>query len=236
MKHILIVDDEPSILMLLAFNLEKEGYRVEQATDGVEAYRKAMTTEFDFIVMDLMLSGMSGIEVCKELRAQKNETPLLILTAKDDEYDRIIGLELGADDYMTKPFSPRELIARIKAILRRSERTNLVVEESTPPQDQLIAGEILVQLDAHEVMVRGERIELTPKQYELLIYMMQHTGKTLSREVLLNAVWDYEYVAETRIVDVHIGNLREKIEKDSKNPSYFKTVRGFGYKFEVPSL
>lgn len=240
MKKVLLVDDEPSIVTLLAFNLEKDGYEVTTATDGAEGYRLAISNPFDFIILDLMLPSMDGMDICKRLRQEKFDTPIMILTAKDDELEKIIGLELGADDYMTKPFSPREVLARMKAILRRTNKA-VPAEPVTTAQQELTedetekieVGEITIFPQLYEVLVQGELIEITPKEFELLLYMAKRANRILSREQLLNAIWNFDYAGETRIVDVHISHLREKIEKDTKNPQYIRTVRGFGYKFEV---
>lgn len=225
---ILIVEDEPSIVMLLQYNIEKAGFLTEVVNDGEEAVKKVSQMEYDLIVLDLMLPKMNGIEVCKKIRKSKNQVPILMLTAKDQEENKVLGLQIGADDYLTKPFSPRELIARIQAILRR---TNL----SNTSDNLLELGDIKINLDEHSVSFQGKKLELTRKQYELLIYLIKHENKTLSREQLLNAVWDFDFVGDTRMVDVHISHLREKIEKDSKNPEYIKTIHGFGYKMEDPT-
>ncbi|MCO6018552.1 response regulator transcription factor [Carnobacterium divergens] len=237
MKRVLIVDDEESILTLLAFNLEKAGYDVQTATDGLEGYELALKNKYAFIILDLMLPSMDGMEVCKKLRQEKIETPIMILTAKDDELEKIIGLELGADDYMTKPFSPREVLARMKAIMRRVHSKGKVEEEKENLKEELVEitiGEIKIFPELYEVIVREKPIEVTPKEFELLLYMMKRVNRILSREQLLDAIWNFDYAGETRIVDVHISHLREKIELDTKNPAYIRTVRGFGYKFEVP--
>ena len=240
MKKVLLVDDEPSIVTLLAFNLEKDGYEVTTATDGAEGYRLAISNPFDFIILDLMLPGIDGMDICKRLRQEKFDTPIMILTAKDDELEKIIGLELGADDYMTKPFSPREVLARMKAILRRTNKAvpaePVATAQPEPTEDEtekIEVGEITIFPQLYEVHVAGELIEVTPKEFELLLYMAKRANRILSREQLLNAIWNFDYAGETRIVDVHISHLREKIEKDTKNPQYIRTVRGFGYKFEV---
>ena len=240
MKKVLLVDDEPSIVTLLAFNLEKDGYEVTTATDGAEGYRLAISNPFDFIILDLMLPSMDGMDICKRLRQEKFDTPIMILTAKDDELEKIIGLELGADDYMTKPFSPREVLARMKAILRRTNKAvpaePVATAQPEPTEDEtekIEVGEITIFPQLYEVHVAGELIEVTPKEFELLLYMAKRSNRILSREQLLNAIWNFDYAGETRIVDVHISHLREKIEKDTKNPQYIRTVRGFGYKFEV---
>lgn len=237
MKRVLIVDDEESILTLLAFNLEKAGYDVQTATDGLEGYELALKNKYAFIILDLMLPSMDGMEVCKKLRQEKIETPIMILTAKDDELEKIIGLELGADDYMTKPFSPREVLARMKAIMRRVNSRGKAEDEKENSKEELVEvtiGEIKIFPELYEVIVRDNLIEVTPKEFELLLYMMKRVNRILSREQLLDAIWNFDYAGETRIVDVHISHLREKIELDTKNPAYIRTVRGFGYKFEVP--
>ncbi|MGP6146684.1 response regulator transcription factor [Jeotgalibaca sp. A122] len=243
MKKVLVVDDEESIVILLSYNLEKNGYEVITAHDGKEGYDLAMSQSFDFIILDLMLPSMDGMDICKRLRQEKIKTPILMLTAKNDELEKIIGLELGADDYMTKPFSPREVLARMKAILRRtgnlqnsdsSDETaeQVALENEVIKEEKVEIGEIIIFPDLYEVQVRGEVIDITPKEFELLLYMAKRANRILSREQLLNAIWNFDYAGETRIVDVHISHLREKIEEDTKKPQYIKTVRGFGYKFE----
>jgi len=240
MKKVLIVDDEQSILTLLAFNLEKEGYQVDTALDGLEGYKMAFAHPYDFIILDLMLPSMGGMDICKKLRQEKIEAPIMMLTAKDDELEKIIGLELGADDYMTKPFSPREVLARMKAIMRRMNSKSNVADSlinsdgSTENYELIKVGGIQIDPSQYEVIVRGEKIEVTPKEFELLMYMIKRINRILSREQLLDAIWNFDYVGETRIVDVHISHLREKLEVDTKNPVYIQTVRGFGYKFEAP--
>lgn len=243
MKKVLIVDDEPAILTLLAFNLEKDGYEVTTAADGREGYQLALDNGYDFIILDLMLPSMDGMDICKSLRRERIHTPILMLTAKDDELEKIIGLELGADDYMTKPFSPREVLARMKAILRRTEngRADHDSSERRPspeaavvPDQRIIAGEITIFPERYEVQLKDSPVEITPKEFELLLYMAERANRILSREQLLNAIWNFDYAGETRIVDVHVSHLREKLEEDTKNPQYIKTVRGFGYKFEAP--
>ncbi len=230
MRTVLVVDDEPSIVTLLKFNLEQAGYNVLTAEDGRKGLDTALKEKPDLIVLDLMLPGMDGMDVCKTLRQEKVNTPILMLTAKDDEFDKILGLELGADDYLTKPFSPREVVARVKAILRRSQFED--VEQS----EQVIKiGDLEIQLERYDVYFKGEQLILTPKEFELLLYLANHRGKVLSRDQLLNGVWDFQYDGDTRIVDVHISHLREKIESDSKKPVYIRTIRGFGYKLEGPA-
>lgn len=229
MTKVLIVEDEPSIITLLKYNLEKAGFSVISALDGETGLEMAMNENPDFIILDLMLPKMDGMDVCKKLRQEKITTPILILTAKEDEFDKVLGLELGADDYLTKPFSPREVIARVKAILRR---TNAREEEPESDSNEIRVGELTIYLDEYQVKLRDEYLELTPKEFELLLYLAQHRGKVLSRNQLLDSVWNYDFAGDSRIVDVHISNLREKIEEDSKRPKYIKTIRGFGYKLE----
>lgn len=227
MKKILVVDDEPSIRTLVAYHLEKAGYEVVEVDNGRDALSLALSKAFDFVVLDVMLPQLDGIEVCKKLRQDGVETPILLLTARDEELDKIIGLELGADDYMTKPFSPRELMARIKAILRRTEKA-----VSTEPEESLIRlHDLVLYEERHEVRQAGDLLALTPKEFELLHYLMKRPNRTLSREQLLDAIWGFAFTGETRMVDVHIGKLREKLADDSKSPCYIVTVRGFGYKF-----
>lgn len=230
MKKILVVDDEQSIVTLLEFNLKKAGFDVIKAADGPTAVKLAEQERPDLIVLDIMLPGMDGMEVCKKLRMEKINTPILMLTAKDEEFDKILGLELGADDYMTKPFSPREVVARVKAILRRSGQQELA--DSTSDEQVLTIGKLVIYPEKYEVFFNENRLELTPKEFELLQYMASHPGRVMTRDQLLNAVWNYDFVGDSRIVDVHISHLREKIEEDTKQPKYIKTVRGLGYKLE----
>ncbi|UFJ41532.1 response regulator transcription factor [Brevibacillus humidisoli] len=229
MTKILVVDDEPSIVKLLQFNLEKSGFEVITASDGKQGLEMAYQEKPDFIVLDLMLPKMDGMDVCKALRQDRINTPILMLTAKDDELDKILGLELGADDYLTKPFSPREVVARVKAILRR---TQVAVRSDADEDVMLQFGNIRLYPDKYEVYRGEEKVELTPKEFELLHYLASHQGRVLTRDQLLNAVWNYDFVGDSRIVDVHISHLREKLEEDTKNPRYIKTVRGLGYKLE----
>lgn len=228
-EKILIVDDEKSIVTLLKFNIEKAGFVTDVAYDGSQAVQKAESNSYDLIVLDLMLPEMDGMDVCRYLRNNQINTPILMLTAKDEEFDKVLGLELGADDYLTKPFSPKEVIARIKAILRRSKQ----VEKSNFSYIQV--GDITVFPERYEAEMNGKVITFTRKEFELLYYLAKNKGKVISRDQLLSGVWDYDFVGDTRIVDVHISHLRDKIEPDSKKPVYIKTVRGLGYKLEDPS-
>lgn len=229
-QHILVVDDEKSIITLLQYNLEQAGFTVSSASNGKDALTLAEAEAFDLIVLDLMLPEMDGIDVCKQLRQQQNFTPILMLTARNDEFDKVLGLELGADDYMTKPFSPREVVARIRAIFRRIDHQKLPPAKSTATV--IHCGNLAIHPHHYEVYKNGELLPLTLKEFELLVYLAQHQGQVLTREQLLNAIWDYDFVGETRIVDVHISHLREKIEPNPKQPVYIKTIRGLGYKFE----
>jgi len=234
-NKILVVDDEEHILTLIKFNLEQAGFQVVTATDGEEGLQKAVEEKPELIVLDLMLPKKDGMEVCKELRLQRNTTPILMVTAKDDEFDKVLGLELGADDYMTKPFSPREVVARVKAILRRSKITETPVQ-SNDDADTLLIADLKILPEYYEAYFQGEKLELTPKEFELLLYLTKNKGRVLTRDQLLSAVWNYDFAGDTRIVDVHISHLREKIELDSKKPVYIKTIRGLGYKLEEPRL
>ncbi|GAA6822334.1 response regulator transcription factor [Staphylococcus sp. 18_1_E_LY] len=232
-QTVLVVDDEQSIVTLLKYNLEQAGYNIEVAYDGEEALAKVDAVKPEVIVLDVMLPKKDGIEVCKQIRADKNLVPILMLTAKDDEFDRVLGLELGADDYMTKPFSPREVVARVKAILRRSAMLTELNENADSSEDIHI-GSIKIKPDFFEVYRNGELLELTPKEFELLLYLIDRQGRVITREHMLNSVWNYEFAGDSRIVDVHISHLRDKLEDNPKQPKLIKTVRGLGYKLERP--
>jgi len=225
-KNILIVEDEQSIVTLVSFHVNKAGFQMDVAYDGEEAIRKAETNDYDLIVLDIMIPKMDGLEVCKYLRNRQIDTPILFLTAVDDEFDRVLGLELGADDYLTKPFSPREVVARIKAILRRTNQEKPVHYQS------IHIGQLTIYTDRYEATFDGEGLSFTRKEFELLAYLAKHRGIVLSREQLLENVWNYDFAGDTRIVDVHISRLREKIEPSPKDPVYIKTIHGIGYKLE----
>ncbi|MEH7108160.1 response regulator transcription factor [Bacillus sp. JJ1764] len=233
---VLVVDDEQSIVTLLQYNLKQAGFEVITAMDGMEGKRLAEVEYPDIIILDLMLPKLDGMDVCKQLRQEKVMTPILMLTAKDDEFDKILGLELGADDYMVKPFSPREVIARVKAILRRSQIQNDDSEGNKSEAQQIMIGSLTLYPEKFEAFFKEELLELTLKEFELLIYLAQNKGRVLTRDQLLSAVWNYDFAGDTRIVDVHISHLREKIEEDTKKPVYIKTVRGLGYKLEGPKV
>jgi two-component system, OmpR family, alkaline phosphatase synthesis response regulator PhoP len=234
-KTVLVVDDEQSIVTLLQYNLEQAGYQVLTAMDGEQGRNLAIEEQLDLIILDLMLPKLDGIEVCKQLRQQKVMTPILMLTAKDDEFDKVLGLELGADDYMTKPFSPREVIARVKAILRRVQIVPQEEQADTEEKKgQLKIKELTIYPEQFEAYIDKKQLELTPKEFELLVYLAKHKGKVLTRDQLLSAVWNYDFAGDTRIVDVHISHLRDKVEPDARKPIYIKTIRGLGYKLEEP--
>lgn len=230
-KKILIVDDEPSISMLIEFNLKLAGYEVRCVSDGEAVFDMLKPFRPDLIVLDLMLPKMDGIQVCRELRKQNNAVPIVMLTALQDVTDKIAGLDNGADDYMTKPFSPQELISRIQAIFRRIQALPGLVETTI-----FDIGRLTVRAEQREVLVDGKDIELTPKEFELLLFLCKHKGKVLSRQQLLHGVWDYHFLGDTRIVDVHISHLRDKIEKNARTPEYIMTVRNVGYKLHGPQV
>ena len=232
-QKVLVVDDEQSIVTLLKYNLETAGYIVEVAYDGEEALEKVNEIQPELVVLDVMLPKKDGIEVCKTIRSDKNLVPILMLTAKDDEFDRVLGLELGADDYMTKPFSPREVVARVKAILRRSKFASEIEKADVDDEDLLIEN-IRIRPEFFEVYKDDELLELTPKEFELLLYLIERQGRVITREHMLNSVWNYEFAGDSRIVDVHISHLRDKLEENPKQPKLIKTVRGLGYKLERP--
>lgn len=220
---VLVVDDEKTLVKALSFNLEKEGFRVDQAYDGEEALQKVFAIKPDIVVLDLMLPVLDGFEVCRRIR-KKLEIPIIMLTARGEDIDKVLGLELGADDYLTKPFNSRELVARIKAILRRSSFR----EEE--PKKVLQIGNLQIDLLQHRVRLEGREIALTSKEFALLSFMASNAGNVYSREQLLEEVWGYDYYGDVRTVDVHIRHLREKIEKDPGNPEFLLTIWGTGYK------
>ncbi len=235
-ESILIVEDEPSLQETLAYNLGKQGYTVEAAGDGRSALEAARRLKPDLIVLDIMLPELDGFEVTRILRREMS-TPILMLTARDDEIDRVVGLEVGADDYLTKPFSMREFLARVKAQLRR---TRLVRDElqkgathSPPsPMETLTFGDLSIDQTRREVRLGGEVIPLKPQEYELLLFFGEHKGRMLTREFILERVWGWDYIGDSRTVDVHVRWLRQKIEKDPSAPQRIVTVRGGGYRFE----
>lgn len=228
---ILVVDDERHIVELVRFNLEKEGYRVITAQDGKEACYLASSEKPDLIILDVMLPEMDGFEVCQFIQRDStiSEVPIIMLTARTEELDKVLGLELGADDYMTKPFSPRELMARVKARLRRTVKKP---PERNDDNGVIRIGGLVIDPLRFEVSLEGAELDLTPKEFELLRFLARSPGRVLTRDFLLENIWGYEYVGDTRTVDVHIRHLRQKIESDPANPQYIETVRGIGYKFK----
>ncbi|HAY53017.1 MAG TPA: DNA-binding response regulator [Lactobacillus sp.] len=229
--RILVVDDESTIRTLIEYNLSQEGFTVDTAEDGDEALQKAEGQDYDLILLDLMLPGRDGLAVTKTLRQEKNATPIIMLTAKDSETDKIVGLELGADDYVTKPFSVKELLARIHAVLRRME-----VPTEAPAAGRVVTfGPLTVDIDGLQASLRGVPLTLTPKEFDVLAYLVQRPNRVISREHILDAVWGVDYPTETRTVDMQISHLREKIEANPKEPQYLQTIRGFGYKLTQPT-
>jgi phosphate regulon transcriptional regulator PhoB len=225
-KKVLIVEDDNDLVKLLKYNLEKEGFRVNCATDGTIALAEARRDPPDLVILDLMLPGLDGLEVCRQLRRADRfaRTPVLILSARNEEADRVVGLEVGADDYVTKPFSTREVIARVRALLRRHEQVAL-------PRSKLQRGELVIDPNAHMVSVNGRAIELSALEFRLLHYIAQHPGMVFSREQLLDSVWGNDRSVTPRSVDVYIRRIREKIEPKPQEPEYVQTVHGVGYRF-----
>ncbi|MBS4212420.1 MULTISPECIES: response regulator YycF [Neobacillus] len=231
-KKILVVDDEKPIADILQFNLKKEGYDVYCAYDGNQALQLVEEIQPDLILLDIMLPQRDGMEVCREVR-KKYEMPIIMLTAKDSEIDKVLGLELGADDYVTKPFSTRELIARVKANLRRHQQI-IAQPDAENETNEIVVGALVIHPDAYVVSKRGETIELTHREFELLYYLAQHIGQVMTREHLLQTVWGYDYYGDVRTVDVTVRRLREKIEDSPSHPAWIVTRRGVGYYLRNP--
>ena len=229
-KKVLIIEDEKSISDIIKFNLKMEGFEVETAYDGQDGYMKAITEDPDLILLDIMLPLMDGFQVCRKVRETSN-VPILMLTAKEEEVDKVLGLELGADDYITKPFGMRELIARIKANIRRNELVDNAKDEPANVQD---FGSLEIDMNRYEVRKNGQPLELTLREFELLKYLAERENRVFSREQLLEEVWGYEYYGDIRTVDVTVRRLREKLEDDSSDPKYIMTKRGIGYYFRRP--
>ena len=230
-EKVLVVEDEKTLQETLAYNLRHQGYEVETSGDGKSAIELARTFHPDVIILDIMLPGIDGFEVCRILR-QEMTTPVLMLTARDDEIDRIVGLEVGADDYLTKPFSMRELMARVKAILRRVRLIREEMDSEAASPQLMVFGNLTINPTRREVLLDAESLSLKPKEYELIMFMAQHKGQVLSREHILERVWGWDYIGDSRTVDVHVRWLREKIEEDPAHPIRIITVRGAGYRFE----
>ncbi len=231
--RVLVVEDDSILLETLEYNLVAEGYRVLTAADGLAALDVARKERPDLVVLDVMLPGLDGFEVCRVLR-RETSVPILMLTARAGETDRVVGLEVGADDYLTKPFSMREFLARVKALFRRVrlDREVMTRDSEQPASDRLVFESLTIDLDRHEVFLQGEALHLKPKEFELLLFLARHKGRALSRDLILERVWGWDYGGGTRTVDVHVRWLREKIEPDPADPQHITTVRGVGYCFE----
>ena len=226
MSRILVVEDEETLAEAIAFLLSKEGFEVTVAVSGPDAIAQFEKNGADLILLDLMLPGLSGTEVCRQIRT-KSAVPIIMLTAKDSEIDKVVGLEIGADDYVTKPYSSRELIARIRAVLRRGE-----LLDSSDDGAIIEVGPVRMDTDRHVISVNGEQVAIPLKEFELLEFLMRNAGRVLTRIQIIDRVWGSDYVGDTKTLDVHIKRLRAKIEKDPANPEYIQTVRGMGYKME----
>lgn len=231
MASILLVDDDKNICELVCYNLRKEGHQVDSAMEGNEGYLLACSGKYDLIILDIMLPGIHGTEICRNLRRQANvsRVPIIILSARGDEVDRVVGLEIGADDYVVKPFSPRELLARVNALLRRAE-----MNADKNDEEVLIAHNIVLDSKQRRVTICGVSVDFTPKEFAMLELLMRHPGQAFSREYLLEKVWGYDYLGDTRTVDVHVRHIRQKIEADPASPQLLQTVRSYGYRFREP--
>ncbi|MDZ4178366.1 MAG: response regulator transcription factor [Coriobacteriia bacterium] len=227
--RVLVVDDEQSIIEFVSYNLRKEGYEVVTATDGDEAVRLAEDSSFDLVILDIMLPGTDGYEVCRRIRSH-SDVPLLFLSARDTELDKVVGLELGGDDYLAKPFGIRELQARVRALLRRA--SHATTQESGVPGERLTAAGIVLDETTHEAHYGPTQIDLTPREFELLAILMRYPGKVLTRDQLLKQAWGWEYLVETKTVDTHIKRLRDKLEAAGVDPGVVETVRGYGYRIQ----
>jgi DNA-binding response OmpR family regulator len=232
-KRILIIEDDPAIPSLLRIHLEELGYALDHAPDGDRGLQAAQSGEYDLVILDLMLPGLDGLEVCRRLREAHRSLPVIMLTARSDEMDRVLGLELGADDYLTKPFSIRELIARIRAIFRRDRVVREEVQGGEGPES-LVFEELVIRLDRREALLEEEPLNLTAKEFDLLVFLATHPGRAYNRDQLLNQVWGYQFSGYAHTVNSHINRLRAKLEKDPSNPRFIKTVWGFGYRFAEP--
>jgi DNA-binding response OmpR family regulator len=240
---VLLVDDEATLRDTVAYNLRREGFGVELASDGQEALDKARRHRPELIILDIMLPHLDGLQVCRTLRAEST-VPILLLSARSEEFDRVLGLELGADDYLTKPFAMRELLARVRAMLRRSQMSTsqpdgtlvsaLTNTSAGERNASLKAGDVTIDLARREANVAGEPLLLKPKEFDLLTYLVRHPGIVMSRDALLREVWGYDFPIDTRTVDVHVRGLRQKLEHDPSRPQRIETVRGYGYRFVVP--
>ena len=231
MKKVLIIEDDPDIVELLSIHLEDLDCQLEKAMDGLKGLELALENQYQLIILDLMLPKMDGLEVCRKIRAKEIHTPILMLTAKSEEIDKVLGLETGADDYLTKPFSVREFIARVKAIFRRMEMTQSQMQENPQERKSLQFDSLHIDLSKRKVALQNERVELTPKEFDLLALMANRPGRSYSREELLNLVWGYEFSGYEHTVNSHINRLRAKIEENPSKPKYILTAWGIGYRF-----
>ena len=222
MQKILIIEDEPNIRELVLYNLSQSGYEAIEAEDGLQGIAMARSENPDLILLDIMLPGKNGYDICKELRAEGCKIPIIMLTAKNDEIDKVLGLEFGADDYISKPFGIRELMARVKAVLRRYENNT--------EQEGIRIGDLVINTDSHEVRLGGKQLELTLKEFDLLKVLAENRGRVMTRDQLLDKVWGFEYIGETRTVDVHVRYLRKKLGDEDNEGKYIQTIRGMGYK------
>ena len=238
-QKVLVVEDEPALVDTLEYNLSRQGYEVATAMDGATALLMARTEQPDLVILDVMLPVLDGFEVCRILR-QETSVPILMLTARVEEVDKVVGLEVGADDYLTKPFSMRELMARVKALLRRvrltreeaSAQDGGVAQERGPERERLLFGDLVIDIGRREMTCRGELLHLKPKEFDLLVFLARNRGMVLSRDLILERVWGWDYDGGSRTVDVHVRWLREKIESNPSEPSRIVTVRGIGYRFD----
>lgn len=228
-RRILLVEDDEALAETLRYNLIREGYSVTWSADGEDALKQASSKNPDLVILDLMLPKLDGFEVCRRIRSER-DVPILILSARDDETDKVVGLELGADDYVTKPFGLKELLARVRAMIRRAEMRRS--EPDAPDDTNLVAGDLTVDIGSHQVVVGDRQVGLTPKEFDLLVHLMRNRGRVVTRDILLDRIWGYEFDGDTRTIDVHIRWLRSKIEVRPDKPSRIITVRGLGYRFE----
>ncbi len=228
-RRILLVEDDEPLAETLRYNLIREGYSVTWSADGEDALKQASSKNPDLVILDLMLPKLDGFDVCRRIRSER-DVPILILSARDDETDKVVGLELGADDYVTKPFGLKELLARVRAMIRRSEMRQS--EPTEPDETSLVAGDLTVDTESHQVVVGERQVSLTPKEFDLLVHLMRNRGRVVTRDMLLDRIWGYEFNGDTRTIDVHIRWLRSKIEERPDKPSRIVTVRGVGYRFE----
>lgn len=234
MQKILIIEDEPNIRELVLYNLNQSGYEGFAAEDGLQGLTMARSVKPDLILLDIMLPGKNGYDICRELRAEGNNTPVIMLTAKNEEIDKVLGLEFGADDYISKPFGIRELMARVKAVLRRYENSPESDGNGSgfanPAGAVITVGDLTINIDRHEVRLAGKLLELTLKEFDLLRVLAENRGRVMTRDQLLDKVWGFEYIGETRTVDVHVRYLRKKLGEEDNEGKYIQTVRGIGYK------